>query len=545
MDYKTEQETEVELIHSVYPDETEIISREYPQMQLKVTLPSEPRFENPEPDFFVDLLLSLPAKYPEDAPAFELSGFPEDFPKKLIHELEEKLSDQAKSMPGYQVLITLITELQYQLPLMLKKVQDDRDAEEQRIRDEKEEAERKRFEGNRVTVESFNKWRVEFEREFLAAELEAKKAREALIGNKLTGKQLFLRDHSLNMWIAAEMSDHFRNGSHELGLVKAPLTYAEFREFVADKHSLHAVPFTLCYTSTVGDLLPITNDEGESWEEKYGYGTGTLDRKKRGFGLWMPASNKPQRRNYNISNPEDFRQVSAIIDVDIVPETHRRVRLCKHGSDRPLGFYIRPGTRLVAGGLAESTGLISKDDEIIEVNGIDVQGKTVDQVTDMMVANARNLVVTIKPANQQNGIQKAGSSRQTVDEPLHYANLLNRAYRSRPLASKVLEEYIRGRGHPSWTSFFLPYKHVQDDLFGEKHVNFDVDGRNYHVLRIGCFPEDLSFENRLYKAITVCNLGIPCLLYGLAAIFLIKHTDWLELDGRRIPVHFLIKEDHD
>ena len=131
--------------------------------------------------------------------------------------------------------------------------------------------------------------------------------------------------------------------------------------------------------------------KGESWEEKYGYGTGTLNRKRKGFGAWMQPSNKPQRRPIQISNPEDFRQVSAIIDVDLVPETHRRVRLCKHGSDRPLGFYIRPGTsvritpqgtqktegffisRLVAGGLAESTGLIGVNDEIIEVNGIDVR----------------------------------------------------------------------------------------------------------------------------------------------------------------------------
>lgn len=49
-------------------------------------------------------------------------------------------------------------------------------------------------------------------------------------------------------------------------------------------------------------------------------------------------------RQFEISMPQDFRQVSAIIDVDVVPETHRRVRLCKHGSDKPLGFYIRDGT---------------------------------------------------------------------------------------------------------------------------------------------------------------------------------------------------------
>ena len=98
-----------------------------------------------------------------------------------------------------------------------------------------------------------------------------------------------------------------------------------------------------------------------------------------------------------ISQPSEFRQVSAIIDVDVVPETCRRVRLLKHGSERPLGFYIRDGTsvrvtpaglekvpgifisRLVPGGLAESTGLLAVNDEVLEVNGIEVAGKSLDQ----------------------------------------------------------------------------------------------------------------------------------------------------------------------
>jgi len=110
--------------------------------------------------------------------------------------------------------------------------------------------------------------------------------------------------------------------------------------------------------------------------------------------------------------------VSAIIDVDVVPDTCRRVRLLKHGSDKPLGFYIRDGTsvrvtaaglekvpgifisRLVPGGLAESTGLLAVNDEVLEVNGIEVIGKSLDQVTDMMVANSSNLIITVKPANQ-------------------------------------------------------------------------------------------------------------------------------------------------
>lgn len=135
--------------------------------------------------------------------------------------------------------------------------------------------------------------------------------------------------------------------------------------------------------------------------------------------------------------PQDFRPVSSIIDVDILPESHRRVRLYRHGSDKPLGFYIRDGTsvrvtphglekvpgifisRMVPGGLAESTGLLAVNDEVLEVNGIEVTGKSLDQVTDMMIANSHNLIVTVKPVNQRNNVVRSsrisGSSGQSSD----------------------------------------------------------------------------------------------------------------------------------
>ena len=63
-----------------------------------------------------------------------------------------------------------------------------------------------------------------------------------------------------------------------------------------------------------------------------------------------------------------------------------------------VGFYIRDGvsirlkgeevekvqsifiSRLVANGLAAMTGLLAVDDEVLEVNSIEVTGKTLDQV---------------------------------------------------------------------------------------------------------------------------------------------------------------------
>lgn len=167
---------------------------------------------------------------------------------------------------------------------------------------------------------------------------------------------------------------------------------------------------------------------GESWGEVNGYGTIGRPRKNP-ISKFMAAEQKPMKPSIQISLPEDFRRVSAIIDVDVVPETHRRVKLMKNGTDKPLGFYIRDGTslrvtmhgvekvpgifisRLVPGGLAESTGLLAVNDEVLEVNGIEVTGKTLDQVTDMMVANSSNLIITVKPVNQCNNIAlKEGTS---------------------------------------------------------------------------------------------------------------------------------------
>ena len=142
-------------------------------------------------------------------------------------------------------------------------------------------------------------------------------------------------------------------------------------------------------------------------------------------------SKKPfqsQKPRTTIGAPKDFRKVGSIVDADVLPDTVRRVKLVKQSQDRPLGFYIRDGTsvrvtpyglekvpgifisRLVPGGLAEGTGLLSVNDEITEVNSIEVLGKSLDQVTDMMVANSQNLIITVKPANQPPSTPRTGGT---------------------------------------------------------------------------------------------------------------------------------------
>ncbi|XP_012734850.2 partitioning defective 6 homolog beta [Fundulus heteroclitus] len=225
-----------------------------------------------------------------------------------------------------------------------------------------------------------------------------------------------------------------------------PGRFDEFYGLLQHVHRIPNVELLVAYADVHGDLLPINNDDNylkavksanpllrlflqRKEEADYSaFGTDSLTRKKNtvlSAVLLRPDPNK-KKPPVIISLPKDFRPVSSIIDVDILPETHRRVRLYKHGQEKPLGFYIRDGSsvrvtpqglekvpgifisRLVPGGLAESTGLLAVNDEVLEVNGIEVAAKSLDQVTDMMIANSHNLIITVKPANQRNNVVRPG-----------------------------------------------------------------------------------------------------------------------------------------
>ncbi|XP_060692299.1 partitioning defective 6 homolog beta-like [Hemiscyllium ocellatum] len=263
---------------------------------------------------------------------------------------------------------------------------------------------------------------------------------------------------------------HHRTPSRSLETVEVKSKFgAEFRRFSLDRskpgkfeefygllqhvHRIPNIDVLVGYADIHGDLLPINNDDNylkaiktanpllrvflqRTEDADYSaFGTDTLTRKKNVLSNVLRPDNR-KKPPIAISLPRDFRPVSSIIDVDVLPETHRRVRLYKHGSDKPLGFYIRDGSsvrvtphglekvpgifisRLVQGGLAESTGLLAVNDEVLEVNGIEVSGKSLDQVTDMMIANSHNLIITVKPANQRNNVRitrTSGSSGQSTD----------------------------------------------------------------------------------------------------------------------------------
>lgn len=192
------------------------------------------------------------------------------------------------------------------------------------------------------------------------------------------------------------------------------------------------------------------------------------------FSSLKPMKKKAAQRKQPavaISLPRDFRPVSSIIDVDLLPQDLRRVRLHQPNRDRPLGFYIRDGSsvrctprgprkvpgifisRTVPGGLAQSTGLLAVDDEVLEVNGIQVAGKSLDQVTDMMVANSHSLVLTVRLANAP-----CGSWVSAAPQPSS----------STPTTPAIQDSLLEGLGSDSAEEW-----EDEDDLVKELEVEFN------------------------------------------------------------------------
>ncbi|KAM6992212.1 MAGUK p55 subfamily member 5b isoform 2-T2 [Tautogolabrus adspersus] len=96
-------------------------------------------------------------------------------------------------------------------------------------------------------------------------------------------------------------------------------------------------------------------------------------------------------------------------------ETVKLVRL-KKALDTPLGATVRNDmdsvvvSRVVKGGAAESSGLLNEGDEILEINGISIRGKNVNEVHDLLQQMHGTLTFLLIPSSQI----KPALHRQTV-----------------------------------------------------------------------------------------------------------------------------------
>ncbi|CAG9559845.1 unnamed protein product [Danaus chrysippus] len=192
MDYHYEQTSEVEALDSIYYGDMQILQTE-PMHKFSIPIKSE-EYDEGE-GLACELVFTYTPKYPEELPSLEINtdeSFDEIVDK---NELYKHLMEQGNENLGMVMIFTLVSAGQEWLNEKWDSIKKDREEAVLLKKKAEEEAEMKRFEGTRVTVESFLAWRKQFEIEM---GIPAKREKENKDKNKLTGKELFMRDTTLN-----------------------------------------------------------------------------------------------------------------------------------------------------------------------------------------------------------------------------------------------------------------------------------------------------------------------------------------------------------
>ncbi len=136
-------------------------------------------------------------------------NYPDELPEIFIDEIENYEDEegilQFMKDIGYENLgMPMIYTIASAVVEKLNKDNEERrkfeEAERDRIATEKEEEEIRRYEGNKVSVEVFLKWKLAFDKEMA----ELKKQTQGVGTKKPTGKQLFETNESLFKDVAEE-----------------------------------------------------------------------------------------------------------------------------------------------------------------------------------------------------------------------------------------------------------------------------------------------------------------------------------------------------
>nr|XP_023024266.1 RWD domain-containing protein 1 [Leptinotarsa decemlineata] len=193
MDYSEEQKSEIEALESIYYGDFEILSAD-PPYRFSIPIKTEEYEPDSETGLSCNLVITYTPKYPEEAPIIEIENS-ENFEEHYEQKILDYLMEQVEENLGMVMVFTLVSSAQEWLNVKYEETKREKEERAARKLLEDEEAERKRFEGTRVTVETFMKWRKNFEDDMGITKKREIADKE---GKKLTGRELFMTDNTLN-----------------------------------------------------------------------------------------------------------------------------------------------------------------------------------------------------------------------------------------------------------------------------------------------------------------------------------------------------------
>lgn len=199
-DAMEEQEQELEALEAIYPNEMTVICKEAGDVRFTILLTcadtnnTNQHDHDHESTFSVLLEFFLPENYPNEVPSILVLESQKLMPSDE-EELLQLMDREAVANQGCVMIFTLVSIGSEWLSRRVEEDAQRKQEAEDRRRQEIEEAENKKFEGTRVTVESFMKWKMQFDEEMILAK-KKKLAQEK--SSKLTGRELFEKDQTLN-----------------------------------------------------------------------------------------------------------------------------------------------------------------------------------------------------------------------------------------------------------------------------------------------------------------------------------------------------------
>lgn len=212
MDPHEEQQQELEVLESIYPDELTIISDNRFQIHInldtnsdrKHALVLEIRFPETYPEVVPELDIEIGENNVDDDDDDDYSDDDSDdgadklvliseiteFEKSDLSQLRSKLNEEAEMQVGIPMIFALASTLKDEAEqLFQQKV----DAAQKAYDDEmleREREEQKKFNGTKVTPESFATWRKSFRAEMKLEEKDKQRYVDMHQG-KMTGKEIF------------------------------------------------------------------------------------------------------------------------------------------------------------------------------------------------------------------------------------------------------------------------------------------------------------------------------------------------------------------
>lgn len=123
-----------------------------PRIQFKIAISTE-EFQETQDGLTCELIFTFTQKYPDEAPLYEIES--DNFDDDLLREkLMDSMAAMIEENMGTEMIFTLVAGGQELLNILFDGIKQERDDARIRKEQEAEEAERKRFEGTRVSEDA-------------------------------------------------------------------------------------------------------------------------------------------------------------------------------------------------------------------------------------------------------------------------------------------------------------------------------------------------------------------------------------------------------